>query len=80
MLQSLKTMGLKIRPIHHRLADRVRARIFLCMLFYYVEWHLRDAWRELTFADEDLQAKKTRDPVAHALCSAAPKIKASRHQ
>lgn len=53
--RSLKTVDLKIRPIHHRLEDRVRAHIFLCMLAYYVEWHMREAWRELLFADEDLE-------------------------
>ena len=61
--RSLKTIDLKVRPIHHRTADRVRAHIFLCMLAYYVEWHMREAWRELMFADKD-QAKATRDPVA----------------
>ncbi|MGH8202665.1 MAG: IS1634 family transposase [Steroidobacteraceae bacterium] len=64
--RSLKTVDLKIRPIHHRLDDRVRAHIFLCMLAYYLEWHMREAWRELLFADEDLQAKQQRDPVAPA--------------
>jgi hypothetical protein len=64
--RSLKSVDLKIRPIHHRLEDRVRAHIFLCMLAYYVEWHLCEAWRELLFADEDLEAKRTRDPVAAA--------------
>jgi transposase len=69
--RSLKTVDLKIRPIHHRLEDRVRAHIFLCTLAYYVEWHMREAWRELLFADEDLQAKRTRDPIAPAKRSAA---------
>ena len=64
--RSIKTIDLKVRPIHHRLADRVRAHIFLCMLAYYVEWHMREAWRELTFADTELQDKLTRDPVAPA--------------
>lgn len=64
--RSMKTVDLKIRPIHHRLEDRVRAHIFLCMLAYYVEWHMREAWRGLLFADEDLEAKKERDPVAPA--------------
>lgn len=64
--RSLKSVDLKIRPIHHRLEDRVRAHIFLCMLAYYVEWHICEAWRELLFADEDLEAKRTRDPVAAA--------------
>ncbi|HUW99199.1 MAG TPA: hypothetical protein VMV40_10265 [Acidiferrobacter sp.] len=78
--RSMKTLDLKIRPIHHRLADRVRAHIFLCMLAYYVEWHMRAAWRELMFADEDQKAKETRDPVAPAQRSAGAKRKASRHQ
>lgn len=69
--RSLKGIDLKVRPIHHRLADRVRAHIFLCMLAYYVEWHLREAWRELMFADPDQQAKATRDPVAAAKRSPA---------
>jgi hypothetical protein len=62
--RSLKTVDLKIRPIHHRLENRVRAHIFLCMLAYYVEWHLIEAWRPLLFADEDQAAKATRDPAA----------------
>jgi transposase len=64
--RSLKTMDLKVRPIHHRTADRVRAHILLCMLAYYVEWHMREAWRELMFADIDQAAKAARDPVAPA--------------
>jgi transposase len=64
--RSLKTVDLKVRPIHHRLEQRVRAHIFLCMLAYYVEWHLREAWRELLFADEDTAGKADRDPVAPA--------------
>jgi len=78
--RSLKTMDLKIRPIHHRLADRVKAHLFLCMLSYYVEWHIRAAWRELMFTDEDQAAKETRDPVAPAQRSAAAKRKASQHR
>jgi transposase len=77
--RSLKTIDLKVRPIHHRLADRVRAHIFLCMLAYYVEWHMREAWRELMFADTDQQAKATRDPVAPAKRSKAALAKAARH-
>lgn len=64
--RSLKTVDLKVRPIHHRTADRVRAHILLCMLAYYVEWHMREVWRELTFADTDQAAKAKRDPVAPA--------------
>ena len=76
--RSLKTLDLKVRPIHHHLADRVRAHIFLCMLAYYVEWHMREAWRELMFADPDPQAKQTRDPVAPAKRSPAALAKVAR--
>jgi transposase len=75
--RTLKTVDLKVRPIHHRLADRVRSHIFLCMLAYYVEWHMREAWRELMFADTDQQAKRTRDPVAPAKRSKAALAKAA---
>ena len=77
--RSLKTIDLKVRPIHHRLADRVRSHIFLCMLAYYVEWHMREVWRELMFADTDQQAKATRDPVAPATRSKAALVKVARH-
>jgi transposase len=62
--RSIKTMDLKVRPIHHHLEGRVRAHIFLCMLAYYVEWHMRQAWAPLMFTDENQAAKRTRDPVA----------------
>jgi hypothetical protein len=75
--RTLKTVNLKIRPIHHRTEDRVRAHIFLCVLAYYVEWHMREAWRGLLFADEDQAAKATRDPVAPARRSQAAQRKAS---
>ena len=74
--RSLKTVDLKVRPIHHRLAERVRAHILLCMLAFYVEWHMREAWRELMFADTDQAAKATRDPVAPAQRSASAQRKA----
>jgi transposase len=77
--RSLKTIDLKVRPIHHRTADRVRAHILLCMLAYYVEWHMREAWRELMFADTEQEAKATRDPVAPARRSKAALAKAARH-
>lgn len=51
--RSFKSVDLKVRPIYHRLADRVRAHIFLCMLAYYVEWHLRQSLAPLLFDDED---------------------------
>jgi transposase len=77
--RSIKTMDLKVRPIHHHLEGRVRAHIFLCMLAYYVEWHMREAWRELMFADEDQAAKLVRDPVAPAKRSNAAMKKVHSH-
>jgi transposase len=77
--RSLKTVDLKVRPIHHRTADRVRAHILLCMLAYYVEWHMREAWRKLMFADTDLAAKATRDPVAPAQRSQQAQEKVASH-
>jgi hypothetical protein len=77
--RSLKTVDLKVRPIHHRTAHRVRAHILLCVLAYYVEWHMREAWRELMFADIDQAAKATRDPVAPAQRSQAALNKLASH-
>ena len=75
--RSIKTVDLKVRPIHHRTEPRVRAHIFLCMLAYYVQWHLEQAWRELTFADTGLELKVLRDPVAPATRSKSADLKAS---
>jgi hypothetical protein len=55
---------LELRPIHHRLEDRVKAHVFLCMLSYYLAWHLRQAWKPLLFDDE--QPPIQSDPVAKA--------------
>jgi transposase len=77
--RSFKTIDLKVRPIHHRLAERVRAHIFVCMLAYYLEWHMSEAWRSMLFADEDQAAKLHRDPVAPAKRSAAAERKALTH-
>lgn len=51
--RSLKSVDLKIRPIHHHLAERVKAHIFLCVLSYYVEWHMRQALAPMLFDDHD---------------------------
>jgi len=77
--RSMKTIDLHVRPIHHRLETRVKAHIFLCMLAYYVEWHMREVWRELLFADEDLKRKTRRDPVAAAQRSDAALNKVATH-
>ncbi|WDN88571.1 hypothetical protein BuS5_01539 [Desulfosarcina sp. BuS5] len=78
--RSFKTVDLMVRPIRHRLEDRVRAHIFLCMLAYYVQWHMMEAWRPLLYADEDQKAKNLRDPVAPAKRSdsAMKKIRTKR--
>ena len=54
--RSLKTVDLEVRPIHHRLAERVRAHVLLCMLAYYVEWHMRQRLRPILFDDHDRAA------------------------
>ena len=64
--RSFKTMDLMVRPIRHHLERRVKAHIFLCMLAYYVLWHMAEAWRPLLYSDEDQEGKMTRDPVAPA--------------
>jgi len=58
--RSFKSVDLKVRPIHHRLADRVRAHVFLCMLAYYVEWHMRQALAPILFDDDDKAAGEVR--------------------
>ena len=73
--RTLKGPELEIRPIRHRLEQRVRAHAFLCMLAYYLEWHLRKAWAELLFVDE--QPLLADDPVAKAKRSASAQRKAS---
>ena len=65
---------LELRPIHHRLEERVRAHVFLCMLSYYLAWHLRQAWKPLLFDDEQPPAQP--DPVAKAHRSAQAEQKA----
>jgi hypothetical protein len=75
--RTLKTDDLDLRPIHHRLEDRVRAHVLICMLAAYLIWHLRRAWAELTYTDEH---PPTRDnPVTPAARSAHAAAKAARH-
>jgi len=73
--RTLKGVDLHVRPIRHRLEDRVKAHIFLSMLAYYVQWHLVEAWKPLLFADE-APADEARNPVAPASRSAAAREKA----
>jgi transposase len=72
----LKGIDLLVRPIYHHTADRVRAHILLCVLAFYVEWHLRQTWEPLLFEDEELAVdRKRRDPVAPAKASKSALLK-----
>ena len=73
--RSIKSDDLDLRPVFHRLEERVKAHVLICMLASYLTWHLRQSWAPLTFTDED---PPTRDnPVAPARRSAAAQAKAS---
>ena len=78
--RSLKSVDLKVRPLHHRRADRVRAHVLLCMLAYYVEWHMRRALAPLLFDDHDpdTAAQQRTSIVAPARRSPAALAKARR--
>ncbi len=71
---SLKGPDLQIRPIHHHLENRVRAHVLICMLAYYLTWHLKAAWQPLLFTDEHRPVSP--DPVAKAVRSPAAQAKA----
>src|SRR5665811_1231701 len=73
--RSLKSIDLDLRPVYHYSETRVRAHVFLCMLAAYLVWHLRQAWRPLTFTDQDRPDQP--DPVAPARRSAAADRKAA---
>jgi transposase len=80
VFRCLKSIDILIRPIFHRDPERVRAHIFICMLSYYVEWHMRKALAPLLFEDEELDAaRKKRDPVLPAKPSASVKFKKASH-
>jgi len=71
---SIKGPDLQIRPIHHHLENRVRAHVLICMLAYYLTWHLKAAWKPLLFADEHRPSSP--DPVAKAVRSPSAQAKA----
>ena len=73
--RSIKTDDLDLRPIHHRLDERVRAHVLICLLACYLVWHLRKAWAPLTFTDEHPPARDT--PIAPAQRSPQAQAKAS---
>ena len=67
VFRTLKGLDIRVRPIRHRIDRRVRAHIFLCLLAYYVEWHMRRALAPVLFDDEGLtENRQHRDPVAPA--------------
>ena len=70
--RSLKSVDLKVRPIHHRLEERVRAHLLLCMLAYYVEWHMRQALAPLLFDDDDRAAAEAARPSVVAPAQRSP--------
>jgi Transposase DDE domain len=80
--RALKSVDLQIRPVHHWLEPRVRAHVFLCMLAYYVEWHLRRAWAPILFEDHDRAAAEEAraSPVAAAKISDAARRKRDRRR
>jgi hypothetical protein len=80
--RSMKSIDLHVRPIYHFNDDRIRAHVFLCMLAYYVEWHMRDRLRELLFDDDDREAaqKSRRSVVAPAARSKSAREKDATHR
>jgi len=79
--RTLKGIDLQIRPVHHWLAPRVRAHVFLCMLAYYVEWHLREAWAPLLFHEHDAagaDAERISPVQAAAVSPATQRKRATR--
>ena len=76
--RSIKTTDIKIRPVYHYTADRVRSHIFLCMLAYYVEWHMREALAPMLFGEDDKDAAELQraSAVAPATASSATVAKA----
>jgi len=74
--RTMKTLDLHVRPIRHWAEGRVRAHIFLCMLAYYVQYHMQEAWRSLLFFDEEAWTRERTDPVAPAKRSRSAEAKA----
>lgn len=74
----LKTVDLDIRPIRHWTEERVRAHVFLCMLAYHVEWHLRQALAPLLFHDTEIEAARARRPSPVAKTEPSPQVLAKK--
>jgi len=81
VFRNLKSADLRVRPIYHRIEERVRAHVLVCMLAYYVQWHLKRAWEPLLFEEEDLETiRQQRDPVATAEPTAQVRQKKASQQ
>ena len=76
--RSIKSDDLDLRPVFHRLEERVKTHVLICMLACYMTWHLRQAWAPLTYTDQEPPARD--NPVAPARRSAAAQAKASAQQ
>jgi len=79
--RAMKTVDLHVRPIYHWSEARVRAHVFMCMLAYYVEWHLRQALKPMLYDDEELETMRQNktNPVAATERSATAQAKAAHH-
>ena len=71
--RSIKSDDLDLRPVFHRLEERVKAHVLICMLAAYLTWHLRRAWAPLTFTDEDPPSQD--NPVAPPAAPATPRLR-----
>jgi hypothetical protein len=74
--RTMKSVDLQVRPIYHRTEDRVKAHLFICMLAYYVEWHLRQAWAPLLYTDEEGSQRDT--PVSPVQAGESGRFKKQR--
>ena len=75
--RSLKTMDLPVRPIYHWKGDRIKSHVFLCMLAYYTEWHLRGALSELLFDDHEREAAEA---TRQSIVAKAPRSEAAKRK
>jgi hypothetical protein len=77
--RSSKSIDLKVRPIHHRLERRVHAHVFVCMLAYYVEWHMRKALAPILFDDDDPEAAQAQRNSVVEPAQRSPSAQAKAH-
>ncbi|MGC9199950.1 MAG: hypothetical protein ACP5E5_13610 [Acidobacteriaceae bacterium] len=81
VFRTMKGLELLVRPIRHRVEDLVKARIFLCLPAYYLQWHMLRAWAPILFADEELPVQpRVRDPVLQPTISDSAKEKKATRQ